>query len=147
MRKVCLCLNVSFYFILFYFILFYYLPYFPFFFFLIGIPLIVVKSSGFLGSMRIVKKSHVVSDPRPDFGVLNLGLSSPLFSPFCPIITNSPPFPPSPLSGFWRDIPALEDMVKHDYANLEELNDIEHSHVPYPILLRLAQKKYIEGEV
>mmetsp|Transcript_361 Transcript_361/g.614 ORF Transcript_361/g.614 Transcript_361/m.614 type:complete len:534 (-) Transcript_361:106-1707(-) len=83
-----------------------------------GIPLIVVNTCGFLGSMRVVKKSHVVYDPRPDFGVVNLG--------------------------FWRDIPDLEEMSGN--LNLEEMNDIDHSHVPYPVLLLLARKVYAKEE-
>ena len=82
-----------------------------------SIPLIIVRSCGMVGSIRIQVESHPVVESKPDSEVPDLRLADP-----------SGPFP------------ALRALA--DETDLASLDNAEHSHVPYVILLIKALTKW-----
>jgi len=85
-----------------------------------SIPLIIVRSCGLVGSVRIQVESHPVVESKPDSEVPDLRLADP-----------SGPFP------------ALRALA--DATDLAALDSAEHSHVPYVVLLIKALTKWRSG--
>ncbi|KAK9479449.1 hypothetical protein V1514DRAFT_351231 [Lipomyces japonicus] len=77
------------------------------------IPLVVSRSIGFYASLRLVVPEHTVVESHPD-STVELRLDSP-----------------------WPELEQLAESV-----NLDELDDMEHAHVPYVILLLKYLKKW-----
>ncbi|KAK9451637.1 uncharacterized protein V1518DRAFT_409128 [Limtongia smithiae] len=81
------------------------------------IPLIVTRSVGFYASLRIVVKEHAIFETHPDAAaIVDLRLDCP-----------------------WPELRKFADGF-----DLETLEDIEHSHIPFVILLLLYLKKWRE---
>jgi len=75
-----------------------------------GVPLIIVRSCGLVGYVRLQVAGHEIIESRPESDVPDLRLSHPF--------------------------PAL--LALADRCDLTSLDSLEHSHVPYPILLLKA---------
>mmetsp|Transcript_30748 Transcript_30748/g.46620 ORF Transcript_30748/g.46620 Transcript_30748/m.46620 type:complete len:525 (-) Transcript_30748:57-1631(-) len=82
-----------------------------------NIPLIVVHSYGLMGSLRLQSPPIPVIDPKPDNTTPDLRLVTPF--------------------------QALEDYC--NAVDLEALDDKEHGHVPYPVILHQLAKKWKQG--
>ena len=82
-----------------------------------GIPLLIVRSCGMIGSVRLQVEDHPVVESKPDSTVPDLRLSDP-----------SGPFP------------ALKALV--DATDMDSMDNAEHSHVPYVIILLKALDKW-----
>lgn len=85
-----------------------------------GIPLLIVRSCGMIGSVRLQVEDHPVVESKPDSTVPDLRLSDP-----------SGPFP------------ALKALV--DGTDMDNMDNAEHSHVPYVIILLKALAKWRSG--
>ena len=85
-----------------------------------GIPLIIVRSCGLIGSVRLQVEDHPVVESKPDSTVPDLRLADP-----------SGPFP------------ALKALV--DATDMDSMDNAEHSHVPYVIILLRALAKWRSG--
>lgn len=85
-----------------------------------GIPLLIVRSCGMIGSVRLQVEDHPVVESKPDSTVPDLRLSDP-----------SGPFP------------ALKALV--DATDMDSMDNAEHSHVPYVIILLKALAKWRSG--
>eukprot|EP00563_Minutocellus_polymorphus_P001504 CAMPEP_0181039792 /NCGR_PEP_ID=MMETSP1070-20121207/10684_1 /TAXON_ID=265543 /ORGANISM="Minutocellus polymorphus, Strain NH13" /LENGTH=632 /DNA_ID=CAMNT_0023117719 /DNA_START=27 /DNA_END=1925 /DNA_ORIENTATION=- len=85
-----------------------------------GIPLLIVRSCGLIGSVRLQVEDHPVVESKPDSTVPDLRLADP-----------SGPFP------------ALKALV--DATDMDSMDNAEHSHVPYVIILLKALAKWRSG--
>ena len=85
-----------------------------------GIPLLIVRSCGMIGSVCLQVEDHPVVESKPDSTVPDLRLSDP-----------SGPFP------------ALKALV--DATDMDSMDNAEHSHVPYVIILLKALAKWRSG--
>lgn len=83
----------------------------------LGIPLVVARSIGFLGYLRLQVKEHTIIESHPDNENPDLRLDKP-----------------------W---PALKEHL--DGINVEELDTKERSHVPALVILYYFLKKYKEA--
>lgn len=72
-----------------------------------GVPIVVGRSCGLVGYVRLQVSGHEVIESRPESEVPDLRLSRPF--------------------------PAL--LALADRCDLASLDSLEHSHVPYPIIL------------
>ena len=81
-----------------------------------AIPLIVVRSYGLVGYLRIVTPSHVIIDQKAQFSHTMLG--------------------------FTRDITPFRELV--DVIDLNALNSIDFSHIPWPVLLWKARDVFVK---
>lgn len=81
----------------------------------LNIPLIVCRSIGFIGYMRIQIKEHTVVETHPDNETTDLRLDRP-----------------------------FESLKKHlDAINLDEMSFKDHCHVPYLVILYKYLEKWI----
>jgi len=85
-----------------------------------GIPLLIVRSCGLIGSVRLQVEDHPVVESKPDSTVPDLRLADP-----------SGPFP------------ALKALV--DATDMDSMDNADHSHVPYVIILLKALAKWRSG--
>ncbi|XP_023326966.1 NEDD8-activating enzyme E1 regulatory subunit isoform X2 [Eurytemora carolleeae] len=74
-----------------------------------NIPLVTVKTAGFLGYMRLQVREHFIVETHPDSRTPDLRLENP-----------------------W---PELETWLQNQVDKLESMTRQEHSHTPYPVLL------------
>ncbi|KAJ1409873.1 hypothetical protein B484DRAFT_403078 [Ochromonadaceae sp. CCMP2298] len=81
-----------------------------------GIPLLVVKSYGLVGSVRLQLKEHSVVESRSEADAFDLRVSRPF-----------------PLLQAYCESAALE---------MPTLDSLEHAHVPYPVILHAAAAKW-----
>jgi len=72
-----------------------------------GIPLLVIRSTGFLGSLRIVTPEHTIVEAKQDNPPDDLRIANP-----------------------WGDLLAYAESF-----DFSKMNSTEHSHTPYPIIL------------
>jgi amyloid beta precursor protein binding protein 1 len=86
-----------------------------------NIPFVSVKSYGFVGTVRIATRHHAIVESKPDSSPPDLRLASMM------------------MSSSYR-MPELEELVQS--IDLAELDDAEHSHIPYIILLLKAMTKW-----
>ena len=76
----------------------------------LGVPLLVVKSHGMVGSLRVDAPDHMVLDVRADFSNPDLRISQPF--------------------------PELVELAESaEYADIKSMDSEAHSHVPYVVLL------------
>lgn len=85
-----------------------------------GIPLIIVKSYGLIGSVRVQTPHHPIIESKPDNPKPDLRLASTLRNP--------------------SSFPELHKLA--DSTNLDDMDRKEHCHVPYVILLFKAMGKW-----
>jgi amyloid beta precursor protein binding protein 1 len=85
-----------------------------------AIPLIIVKSYGLIGSVRVQTPHHPIIESKPDNPKPDLRLASTLRNP--------------------ASFPELQNLA--DETNLDEMDSKQHCHVPYVILLLKAMEKW-----
>lgn len=81
-----------------------------------NIPFLVVKSSGFLGYIRLQVREHYIVETHPDNRTADLRLDSP-----------------------W---PELEAWLENQGGRLEKMTRQEHGHTPYPVILYRFLKQW-----
>lgn len=80
----------------------------------LSIPLFIVRCYGLIGYLRLVISTHTVVESKPDFPQLDLRLVEP-----------------------------FEELQEYaESFNFESLNSREHAHVPFPVILIHAMKKW-----
>ena len=83
-----------------------------------SIPLLIVRTCGLVGTIRLQVEAHPVVESKPDSAVPDLRLADPTGSSF----------------------PGLRALA--DGTDLASLSDADHSHVPYVILLLKALQRW-----
>ncbi|GMH51641.1 hypothetical protein TrST_g11006 [Triparma strigata] len=94
----------------------------------LGLPCILVRTYGMIGSMRIqsAKEQFTVLQPRPSTEKFDLRLNSTSLTP--------------------SSFPSLSEFVDRITARLKEMDVQQHSHVPYVALLCRAVKQWSEDK-
>lgn len=81
-----------------------------------NIPLLVVKTSGFLGYIRLQVREHFVVETHPDNRIADLRLDA-----------------------MW---PELEAWLEAQAQGMQSMTRQQHSHTPYPVILHMHLKQW-----
>jgi amyloid beta precursor protein binding protein 1 len=82
-----------------------------------GVPLIVPRSYGLLGSIRLQLVDHTIVESKPDTEQFDLRLANPF--------------------------PELEEFATR--LDMSKMDDMEHAHTPYVVILLYALKEWKQG--
>jgi len=86
---------------------------------ILKIPLLVVRTSGFFGYIRLQLSEHVIVETHPDNIAPDLRLDAP-----------------------W---PQLSDWLNSEAAKMETMSLKDHSHTPYPVIIYKILQKWLEN--
>ena len=86
----------------------------------LGVPLVLARSRGFVGTLRVAAPDHIVVDARPDAAPPDLRIAAP--------------FPE-----------LLAHCTRPPYADLAALSSADHAHVPFVVLLVQALLRWQKG--